>query len=207
MTTQTTTPSSIEELSGEQLAALLERAAWAKLGTRAGQYARYAPPHADGDEPSLTTVIVPLATDAEDYPELLDQALETLRRLGNPLTGLTWLRELNELTAAGTGASDVAPDSGLAEIESTTGPLTVGQLREFLAAVPSDHIVVMSKDAEGNSYSPLTAAAQMLYVAESTWAGEVHPTPEAVATTPGLDGDDWSSDPRAVRSLVLWPTN
>jgi hypothetical protein len=61
----------------------------------------------------------------------------------------------------------------------------------------------MAKDPEGNGYSPLAAVEEGMYVATSTWAGEMYQMPEVVATDPGYSvaPDD------AERVIVLGPVN
>lgn len=73
--------------------------------------------------------------------------------------------------------------------------MNVFELIEELNRLPSDLTVVMSKDAEGNRYSPLARLEPGKYLAESTWAGEmVHPDDE---------GDyDGLTD-----VVCLWPVN
>jgi hypothetical protein len=71
--------------------------------------------------------------------------------------------------------------------------ITVKQLRERLALCPDDAIVVLSKDAEGNDFSPLPfddGLAIGRYVADSTWSGEFRADDEA-----------------EVVAVCLWPTN
>lgn len=92
--------------------------------------------------------------------------------------------------------------------------MTVGELIDFLATQPRDRKVVLEKDAEGNGYSPLSTADEGLYVADSTYSGEMHPTPENVARWVaeghGQAGDwgDWSDDDEGVeRVIVLGPVN
>jgi hypothetical protein len=71
--------------------------------------------------------------------------------------------------------------------------ITVKQLRERLALCPDEAIVVLSKDAEGNGFSPLPDGDGLSvgrYVADSTWSGEFR-------------GDD----PDEVVAVCLWPTN
>jgi hypothetical protein len=91
--------------------------------------------------------------------------------------------------------------------------MTAKELRKRLKGVPDDVVIVMSKDAEGNSYSPLadtTPIGQYHYEASCTWAGDIkradEPDPEAE------DGFYYDPDEReAIRQLpacvVLWPTN
>ena len=52
---------------------------------------------------------------------------------------------------------------------------TVGDLIDYLATQPRDRKVVMSKDAEGNGFSPLADASEGMYAADSTWSGETPP--------------------------------
>lgn len=83
---------------------------------------------------------------------------------------------------------------------------TVGDLIDYLTTQPRDRLVVMSSDAEGNSYSPLADADEAMYAADSTWSGEVYNTPEQLAGK--ADPDDWTEAPDdAVRVVVLGPTN
>jgi hypothetical protein len=56
--------------------------------------------------------------------------------------------------------------------------------------------VVMSKDSEGNGFSPLAEIGEQLYVPDSTWSGEVHSLDEAEHL-----------GKEAKEAFVLWPTN
>jgi len=51
--------------------------------------------------------------------------------------------------------------------------MTVKELIDKLKKEDPDRIVVMSKDSEGNSYSPLHSFWTGAYKAETTWRGEV----------------------------------
>jgi len=84
---------------------------------------------------------------------------------------------------------------------------TVGELIDWLAGQPRGRIVVMSSDAEGNSFSPLADAGESLYVAESTWAGDIYPTPEDIADDDQYTDEDDGAPDEAVRVVLLWPTN
>jgi len=57
-----------------------------------------------------------------------------------------------------------------------------------------DREVVMSKDSEGNGFSPLADVGEQFYVPETTWSGEVCSQDE-------LDGREGKE------AFVLWPTN
>lgn len=74
----------------------------------------------------------------------------------------------------------------------------VGELRAELAGVPDDTPVILSKDGEGNGYSPLSSVSKdYVYEPESTWSGEVHDTTD----------DEYEPDDEDVRVVVLGPVN
>jgi len=50
---------------------------------------------------------------------------------------------------------------------------TAGELADYLATQPRDRKVILQKDAEGNSFSPLYAASEEMYAAQSAWSGEI----------------------------------
>jgi hypothetical protein len=83
---------------------------------------------------------------------------------------------------------------------------TVGDLLDYLAGQPRDRLIVMSKDGEGNSHSPLSDACEAMYVPESTWSGDTYPTPEEIAASPHLGEDDEAPED-AVRVVLLGPVN
>jgi len=83
---------------------------------------------------------------------------------------------------------------------------TVGDLLDFLATQPRDRVVVLSKNAEGDGYSPLCDVWEAMYEENNTWSGEVYMTPEDRAAQE--DPDDWSEAPAAAdRVVVLGPVN
>jgi hypothetical protein len=51
--------------------------------------------------------------------------------------------------------------------------MTVKDLIAELQDHDPDRVVIISKDAEGNGYSPLSCALTGAYRAETTWRGEV----------------------------------
>lgn len=69
--------------------------------------------------------------------------------------------------------------------------MKVSELIEFLRWEPQDALVVMSKDQEGNSYSPLSSGCLGSYEAANTWSGkwDDEPLPEGTA------------------AVCLWPVN
>lgn len=84
--------------------------------------------------------------------------------------------------------------------------MTLAELRAQLDALnlPDDTPVILARDAEGNGYSPVAAADDALYEAESTYSGQFYASPEMRAAEPG----EWDEAPdSAVRAIFLWPTN
>lgn len=83
---------------------------------------------------------------------------------------------------------------------------TVGDLLDYLATQPRDRKVVLSKDAEGNGYSPISDVDEAMYAAENTWSGDVYMTPEQLAEQE--NPDDWNQAPEdAERVVLLCPIN
>lgn len=85
--------------------------------------------------------------------------------------------------------------------------MTVAELRDLLATLPGDMSIVLSRDAEGNGHSPLAGGEQSMYLAETTWSGEVYMTPEEIASRPDADPEEDAAPDGAVRVLLLWPVN
>jgi hypothetical protein len=72
--------------------------------------------------------------------------------------------------------------------------MTVTELIKVLSDLPGDALVVLSKDAEDNGFSPLSEATRERYESETAWYGEIlHPKES--------DPDD------GVSAVVLWPVN
>ena len=69
--------------------------------------------------------------------------------------------------------------------------MTVAELITELQKLPGDALVVQSKDAEGNGFSPVDEVSVGRYEAESTWSGF---------------GDDHDY-PDAPVAVCVWPTN
>lgn len=88
---------------------------------------------------------------------------------------------------------------------------TVGELIDYLSAQPRDRRIVLSSDAEGNSYSPLADAGESMYVAESTWSGYTRLTPEDLAAEMAKPNSPWTEEDAAPddaeRVIVLGPVN
>jgi ribosomal protein L7Ae-like RNA K-turn-binding protein len=74
--------------------------------------------------------------------------------------------------------------------------MTVKELIKELQKRNGALLVVMAKDAEGNSFSPLCEAETYLYVPNNAWSGEVYNMDYAEV-----------AEGKAVKAVVLWPFN
>ena len=85
--------------------------------------------------------------------------------------------------------------------------ITVGELMTELQKFALDRIVIMSKDAEGNSYSPLSSMRRGNYKAETTWSGEAGL--EQGQLTPELEKQGFGEEDviDGVSSVTLYPIN
>lgn len=92
--------------------------------------------------------------------------------------------------------------------------MTVQELMDYLSTQPRDRKIILEKDDEGNGYSPLSEVSVGIYVADSTWSGEVYPTPESVAEW--VAKGEWTEEDAAEsydpgdageRVIVLGPVN
>lgn len=79
--------------------------------------------------------------------------------------------------------------------------MKVKELKEMLSKINDEAIVILSKDGEGNDFSPLAGEySQGVYQAESTWHGEFM----------SEECEDYEDDPAetsAVKAICLWPIN
>lgn len=78
--------------------------------------------------------------------------------------------------------------------------MTVGKLRELLANLPAELPVILSKDGEGNGYSPLADTSRTQYCPETTWSGWIYDDDADIE-------DDEDVPSGSVPALVLWPVN
>jgi len=87
--------------------------------------------------------------------------------------------------------------------------MKVSELIEQLQKLNPDALVVLQKDSEGNGYSPLAGAEGAIYIAESSYSGDVL-TPSWSAEAAGIDNEkEWESikkDP-SKQCVVFWPIN
>lgn len=75
--------------------------------------------------------------------------------------------------------------------------MTTNELIKKLSIYPSDTLVVMSKDSEGNSFSPLASLDNYYYIAHNSYSGDL---------VDGPDKEDY--EPEELQKVVcLWPTN
>jgi hypothetical protein len=73
--------------------------------------------------------------------------------------------------------------------------MKVRDLIELLKGLPENAEVVLSKDGEGNSYSPLSGHSRGKYTPDSTWSGEFR------------THDDNDKPVRRPNAVCLWPVN
>lgn len=91
--------------------------------------------------------------------------------------------------------------------------MRVSALRELLATLDDDAEVIMSKDAEGNGFSPLSShSTEYRYNADSTWSGEITSMEDCDDDRDlyGEKGPCDHSDCRwseGVKAVVFWPVN
>jgi hypothetical protein len=69
--------------------------------------------------------------------------------------------------------------------------MTVQQLIKHLQKMPPRSLVVMSKDSEGNDFTPLAALGTCKYIEANSWSGTI---------VSDEDEEDGKS------SICLWPT-
>ena len=84
--------------------------------------------------------------------------------------------------------------------------MKVSELIEELKKVDPDNEVIMSKDGEGNSYSPLSDLGSGIYIAENTWSGECY-NPQWSCDDAGMGVEEWEEILKKPRCTTLWPTN
>jgi hypothetical protein len=86
--------------------------------------------------------------------------------------------------------------------------MTVKELIERLQKEDPDRIVIMAKDGEGNSYSPLSDLGTAAYKPTSTWRGDAGLEPEDLTEEmikKGYSEEDVIRDGQ--KAIVLQPIN
>lgn len=85
--------------------------------------------------------------------------------------------------------------------------MKVGELIKVLQNLDPEMECVMQKDSEGNGFSPLAGAdPDGIYIAESTWSGEVYDSNWS-ADDADMDDDEWEEILSRPRCVVLFPVN
>lgn len=79
------------------------------------------------------------------------------------------------------------------------GPMTVGKLRDVLANLPDDRLVVVSSDPAGNRYSEADSAV----TSRSLWFADER----QIYSPEDIEDEGIDTYNRGVPCLVLWPTN
>ena len=74
--------------------------------------------------------------------------------------------------------------------------MNVKELKKQLDGVEDDRVVILSKDGEGNSFSPLDTLSFANYMSESQWHGDIEDVE-----------DIESGEQPGQKAIVLWPTN
>lgn len=83
--------------------------------------------------------------------------------------------------------------------------VTVKEFIEILQQQDQNRVVVMSKDGEGNNFSPFAEIGRSAYKPDSTWSGEVG----LEKLTDELKAEGYGEEDvvDGVPALVLWPVN
>lgn len=87
--------------------------------------------------------------------------------------------------------------------------MTVRELIELLSKCNPDDIVILSKDAEGNGFSPLSNIEEEMYTPDTSYSGEI----SLRALTPELEERGFTEDEvgnsknGAINCVTLYPTN
>lgn len=87
------------------------------------------------------------------------------------------------------------------EVQVACTSTTVGELKAWLANLPDQLPIILSKDAEGNDFSPLCDRNQGWYIPTSPWSGE------SWAADDDADDEDCIPPDDALPALFLWPVN
>jgi hypothetical protein len=83
--------------------------------------------------------------------------------------------------------------------------MTVMELIKKLNDLPSDAVVIQSRDAEGNGFSPVADVGIGRYEAENDWSGEM----KLDKLTPELEKQGYSEEDVGDGPIAIcfWPTN
>lgn len=84
--------------------------------------------------------------------------------------------------------------------------MKVKELKALLETLDDEYRVVLSKDSEGNSFSPLCDHTIAVYVPETTWYGDIYLselTPEL--RKQGYTEEDTYQGDDGEKAVVFWP--
>lgn len=87
--------------------------------------------------------------------------------------------------------------------------MTIGELKAVIENLPDGLEIVMSKDAEGNGFSPLSELSLQKYLEHSDWSGElVSEEEDDLFVDEPVDELDFDEGGYVVYDvLCLWPVN
>ena len=87
--------------------------------------------------------------------------------------------------------------------------MIVKEFIELLKGMPENSIVIIQKDSEGNGYSPLASVdADAIYVAETTWWGEIYSTKWTAKEAGMYSEEEWEKfKENTPKCVVLEPVN
>ena len=85
--------------------------------------------------------------------------------------------------------------------------MKVRELINELLEMDENAEVILQKDSEGNSYSPLAGTDHdVVYIPETTWFGEVYST-KWTHDDACMELEDWNEILNKPRCVVLYPIN
>jgi hypothetical protein len=85
--------------------------------------------------------------------------------------------------------------------------MTISEFIKELQQYPQDYEVILSKDSEGNSYSPLVEIVDGVYEEESTYSGDFLPF-DIEYQEQGISKEEWEDyKSKNKKVIVLYPIN
>ena len=85
--------------------------------------------------------------------------------------------------------------------------MTVKELKEAIANLPDEMVVVLQKDSEGNGYSPLSDVdPDAVYIPKTTWSGDTY-SMDWSADDADMTDEEWEELNSKPRALILCPVN
>jgi hypothetical protein len=85
--------------------------------------------------------------------------------------------------------------------------MNIKELKEKIKDLPDDMGIVMSKDSEGNYFSPLYESENgNIYIPDTAYSGDVYPE-SWTAEDACMDEEEWQEILKKPRCVVLWPAD